>query len=63
VHQPHDHEVNELGNGGFARRPAQAHHPRPSELGDPDIDLALGYRESSRGLGAGPPINENALDD
>jgi len=41
----------------------QARHARAPKIGDPHIDLSLGYIERRGGLGTGPSIYENALDD
>jgi hypothetical protein len=55
--------MNNFGRERYARGTAQAPHAVSPKLGDPDIDLALRYIEGSRGLGAGPPVDKDALDD
>ena len=58
-----DREAKDFDGKGFARRATQAGHAGSPEIGDPDIDLALRHAERGRGFGAGPSIDENALDD
>jgi hypothetical protein len=55
--------MNNFGRERYARGTAQTPHAVSPKLGDPDIDLALRYVEGSRGFGAGPPIDKDALDD
>jgi hypothetical protein len=61
-HRPHDPQVNDLGGESFVPT-TQAAHAVPAVVGDPHVDEALRHAEASRGFGAGPPIDKNALND
>src|SRR5262249_23688878 len=60
---PRDREVKKISGKCSTRVTAQASHCEPLEFRNQDIDLALGDAEGSCGLGAGPPVDKDALDD